>query len=319
MLIRTSLKYEYGFIQLDESDTNKNVINIDNVDYFLGYLNPNIKGNKGANSCVFTLTPSQEDREDTYGIPQKVIKISKRSDNFNGRRISRHKKNERFYREMYALLLCKKNKMNNIVEIEARGHIVCTKTNHYFPFYIMDYASNDLKNFLDSNDIDNEERINLCIQVAQGIKELNKLGFYHRDIKPDNILIFDNKWKIGDLGLVAFRDKDYDNQKDFIGPKGWISPEAMNKYLCNDKNIDKFDCQIDHQSDIFQLGKLFWYILQGNAPIGCIEKNDYYGPDINEIFCLLKSMLCHSKGLRPIVVDDVIEQLENIKNNHHII
>lgn len=317
MLIRTSLKYEYGSIQLEKLDTYKNVVNIDNVDYFLGYLNPDIKGNKGANSYVFTLTASQDDSEYNSDRPQKVIKISRRSDNYNGQKISRHQKNERFYREMFALLLCKKHKMNNIVKIETRGHIVCK--NNYFPFYIMDYASNDLKNFLENNDIDNNERINLCLQVAQGIKELREIGFYHRDIKPDNILIFENKWKIGDLGLVTFRDKDYDDKNEFIGPRGWISPEAMNKYLCNDKNIDNFDCKIDHQSDIFQLGKLFWYILQGNAPIGCVEKKDYYGPDIEEIFSLLKSMLSHSKELRPKLVDDVIEYLENIKNTYHII
>lgn len=33
--------------------------------------------------------------------------------------------------------------------------------------------------------------------------------------------MFDDTWKIGDLGLIAFRDKDniYDKKNDFIGPK----------------------------------------------------------------------------------------------------
>lgn len=113
---------------------------------------------------------------------------------------------------------------------------------------------------METNNIFFCNKINLCLQIATGLKELNDLGFYHRDLKPDNILIFDNTWKIGDLGLIAFRDRDnnlYDKKNDFIGPKGWLSPEAMNKYLQSDNNKYQFDCDIDHQSDIFQLGKVF--------------------------------------------------------------
>ena len=98
----------------------------------------------------------------------------------------------------------------------------------------MDYASGDLKNYLENNDIPFGNRIDLCLQIANGLKELKDIGYYHRDLKPDNILMFDDTWKIGDLGLIAFRDKDniYDKKNDFIGPKGWLSPEAMNKYYC---------------------------------------------------------------------------------------
>lgn len=65
----------------------------------------------------------------------------------------------------------------------------------YFPFYIMDYATCDLKKYLENNQISYAERIHLCLQIAEGLKELNDLGCYHRDLKPDNILMFDNIWK----------------------------------------------------------------------------------------------------------------------------
>ena len=79
---------------------------------------------------------------------------------------------------------------------------------YLFPFYTMDYASGDLKNYLENNDIPFGNRIDLCLQIANGLKELKDIGYYHRDLKPDNILMFDDTWKIGDLGLIAFRDKD---------------------------------------------------------------------------------------------------------------
>ena len=48
-----------------------------------------------------------------------------------------------------------------------------------------------------------------------------------------------SQWKIGDLGLVTRRDLDYDRQNEFIGPKGWLSPEAMNKYLAEGRDEKK--------------------------------------------------------------------------------
>lgn len=45
---------------------------------------------------------------------------------------------------------------------------------------------------------------------------MKDIGYYHRDLKPDNILMFDDTWKIGDLGLIAFRDKDNIYDKKMI-------------------------------------------------------------------------------------------------------
>lgn len=195
--------------------------------------------------------------------------------------------------------------------------------------YYKDYNENTFMNYrinvvlleeFNGNDIPFGNRIDLCLQIANGLKELKDIGYYHRDIKPDNILMFDDTWKIGDLGLIAFRDKDniYDKKNDFIGPKGWLSPEAMNKYLQSDNNKYKFDCNIDHQSDVFQLGKVFWYILQGNAPIGNIRRSDFFdGHD--DIYSVLKYMLNHSKKKRPISIDYVINELSRIMQKYKFV
>ncbi len=75
------------------------------------------------------------------------------------------------------------------------------------------------------------------------------------------LAIKDGNCKIGDLGLISFRREDEveldDDQK--IGAFGWETPEAMNRLLT--ENVDEpeydYDCFIDEQSDIFQVGKLF--------------------------------------------------------------
>lgn len=74
----------------------------------------------------------------------------------------------------------------------------------------------------------------------------------------------------------------------------------------------------DHQSDVFQLGKVFWYILQGNAPIGNIRRSDFFdGHD--DIYSVLKYMLNHSKKKRPISIDYVINELSRIMQKYKFV
>lgn len=318
MLVRTPFKYGYGNIILDKRDISQNLININGVDYFAEYINKTNYRNKGANSYVFALYLAQS--YETDPTPVKAIKISNKMDYNDG---ADKLSNQRFYREIDILTECSKRNLSNVISIHDNGQIWCKSTNTkgaetrvFFPFYVMDYASSDLKNYLENNNISFAERIDLCLQIATGVNELYHLGYYHRDLKPDNILLFGNTWKIGDLGLVAFRDDDYDRMNEFIGPKGWITPEAMNKYLSEGNTGKAFDCKIDHQSDIFQLGKVFWYIIQGNAPIGTVKRRDYIDRN-DEIYALLKFMLNHAKEKRPKSMEIVIKTLNRIAEKYY--
>ena len=61
--------------------------------------------------------------------------------------------------------------------------------------------------------------------------------------------------------MLAERDdeEEIDDPNEFFGPRGWHSPEAMNKFLCEGKDLEfEHNYVLDHQSDIFQLVKVFW-------------------------------------------------------------
>ncbi len=320
MPINTNFIYRDKTIIL-HNDIKQNQLSINKVDYYASPLSSLFKRNKGAHSFVFALYPCQEYDNYEESTPRKVIKISNIPDPFINDKIVPADKNARFRIEIEALTECKRHNIDNIIEINFNDYIICTTTREtkkgkrdiklFFPFYMMDFADADLKQYLENNELDKEGKIELCLQLAEGLNDLNNLGYYHRDIKPDNILFFnDGNWRIGDLGLVARRDLDYDGQNELIEPKGWLSPESMNKYLAKGRT-NKFDCNIDHQSDIFQLGKVFWYILQGNAPIGCIERADFLDKN-DRLYTLIHRMISHSKQNRISTMADVIQELKQI-------
>ena len=65
--------------------------------------------------------------------------------------------------------------------------------------------------------------------------------------------------------------------------------------------MHKFDCILDDRSDIFQLGKLFWFIFQGNIPDGQLIRDDFKIGD-DQVYTVLYNMLRHSKN-RPLVAE----------------
>lgn len=323
MDIKCDFLFHKPFLKISEIRT-ENYLRLDDVEYFVSFLNSDFKSNKGGNSFVFALYVAQTYNEDA--MPERVIKISKYPESYNYRRNKIRQKNinKRFRQEIEALYDCKQRDVGNVIDIAFDGNLICRTSEDgefevSFPFYVMEYAEYDLKSYLEeeSEEYDEASRVELCLQIAQGIKELNDLGYYHRDIKPDNIFMINGTWKVGDLGLIQMRNKpSLDNKGELVGPRGWLSPEAMNKYLSENVEGKNFDCNIDHQSDMFQLAKVFWYILQGNAPIGCVKESDFLLRN-SSLYSLIKQMLNHSKRRRPASVDIVIDNLQKIVNKYY--
>lgn len=285
------MKFEKGIIWL-HGNKKRNIITYDGTDYLLEPLNPAKPISKGGNSNVYKAISQNSGVE--YAI--KICRFNEVPNNYS--RILR------FNKEIEALEISQNNNFQYVVNIEFHDYLqIDGLTFHY---YIMEKADGDLTNYLENNKISEQQRFYLCTQILEGIKELHSQELYHRDIKPDNILMSGDSLKIGDLGLVEYRNSNFkiDETGERIGPIGWMSPEAMNKFYNEGKsNRFKLDCTLDNQSDIFQLGKLFWFIFQGNIPIGQILKEDFYSKN-EVIYEIIFNMIRHSKGKR-ITLNDV--------------
>ncbi|GIX05520.1 MAG: hypothetical protein KatS3mg114_1389 [Planctomycetaceae bacterium] len=69
-------------------------------------------------------------------------------------------------------------------------------------------------------------------EAAEGIDYLNrKLGAYHRDIKPDNLLLFQNHVKLGDFGLAKLAEGFSTQSNTVAGTLGFQPPEALEHKL----------------------------------------------------------------------------------------
>ncbi|HEA29569.1 MAG TPA: protein kinase family protein [Leeuwenhoekiella sp.] len=316
---------KFKSFEIDILDPKDNLINIDNIDYYFTYLTTSGK-NKGGNSIILKLYESQNINlsDIEYDEPNLILKILKFPKALN--EFLQFKSEKRFKKEISALKECKKRRFQNIIEIENDGicKIFNSKKRKFeeYLYYTMEYAEFDLKQFLEANvNLSLDEKIGLCLSLSQGIEELKSIGYYHRDIKPDNIFVSNGSWKIGDLGLISEREDDeqIDKANEFIGPRGWHSPEAMNKYLCEGKNFEfSHDCNLDHQSDIFQLGKVFWYILQNNAPTGVFRQQDTFIKQ-NDIYPIVRTMLNYSKKRRYDNISEVINLLKPIERKLQLV
>jgi len=96
--------------------------------------------------------------------------------------------------------------------------------------------------------------VKLCLSLADTLAKIHARGFAHRDIKPANIFFYDNRWCLGDFGLVDFPNKEpitQDGQK--VGAQYYIAPEMLNEPSKADGG----------KADVYSLGKLFWKLATG--------------------------------------------------------
>lgn len=288
------MRYTNNFLSLSSKKyDNRNIISYARVYYKIEYLDPKSKNTKGGNSFVFKLIDPNNQKE-------FVIKFLKFPS--NSKKPFDIKQNIRFENEINALHEANSNQFENVISILFDG--VKYISGFEFRYYVMQKANYDLNTYLQNETIPINQKILLSYEILKGINQLHSIDLYHRDIKPDNIFIFiENdkfKYKVGDLGLSVKGNRDLTKFefREKIGPYGWLSPEVTNKVLCEGTDLENiYDCKIDKKSDVFQLGKLIWFIFQGNIPIGQIRYSDFAIGN-KSIYRLILNMIQYKKDRR---------------------
>jgi hypothetical protein len=108
------------------------------------------------------------------------------------------------------------------------------------------------------------EIISILKQLSQGLFFLQKNKIAHRDIKPQNILIFPNNiYKIADMGEAKEIDKNKMQMATLRGSELFMSPLLYEGLKYNKKNIR----HNPYKSDMFSLGLCFLYAICLNLKV----------------------------------------------------
>ncbi|WP_444940738.1 protein kinase domain-containing protein [Microbulbifer sp. ZKSA004] len=114
-----------------------------------------------------------------------------------------------------------------------------------------------LKDWMRENSPTLAEKLDLLMQICQGLGKAHCLGIIHRDLKPENILVtIDGIAKITDFGIAKALDCDQQlTREDHIaGSVQAMSPEQLQ------------GTKLDARSDLFSLGSIAYELLCNEKP-----------------------------------------------------
>ena len=212
--------------------------------------------------------------EDIDDAKPYAIKIAKRANKKNkiGKIV---KENDKFAREItIAKEFSSDEYKNNFItyafndslelkSLDMKKKLNGKTTDH--SFYVMDIAEQSLEDYLCnnlewSNGDDENEVFPKIKQLAETVKLLHSKNYVHRDIKPQNILVHGEVFKLADFGMV----EEENTSCTKTGPKYWPTPELLN--MCD----EDIHCS-GKQTDVFMLGCMFYFIYTKKYPIGNVN------------------------------------------------
>jgi serine/threonine protein kinase len=125
-----------------------------------------------------------------------------------------------------------------------------------------------------------QPRLDLLVQMCEGVAAAHALGVVHRDLKPGNIMVQpDGLLKILDFGVARVSGSNMTVVGTMIGTPNYMSPEQARGEV------------VDARSDIFSVGAVSYFILTGRDPFG--------GPTLGAVLQRLQSE-------SPLPIDDAV-------------
>jgi hypothetical protein len=197
--------------------------------------------------------------------------------------------------------------MSQILVQEA---ITAAKLSHRNIVSIYDVISTDSTAFIAMEFIDGESLgsllsrtgpmplsniLPIIIAVSRGLESAHNIGFVHRDIKPDNILLDQNgDIKLADFGTTILLADSI--EKDYVtGTTGYIAPEI---YLKGNFGI---------KSDLFSLGVIIATCLLGENPFEGKKQN-------NTKFNIINKIIDFPADIRSQGSDEIFNLIDSLLN-----
>jgi non-specific serine/threonine protein kinase/serine/threonine-protein kinase len=135
------------------------------------------------------------------------------------------------------------------------------------PYFAMEYVRGEaITSYCDRQRLPIRERLDLFIQLCDGVQHAHQKGIIHRDLKPSNVLISvadDHPVpRIIDFGIARAVSRPLTERPLFTELGGFLgTPEYMSPEQAESTPVD-----VDTRSDIYSLGVLLYELLVGTLP-----------------------------------------------------
>jgi len=140
------------------------------------------------------------------------------------------------------------------------------------PYFVMEYVAGiPITEHCDTHKLSTSARLELFMDVCEGVQHAHQKAVIHRDLKPSNILVslVDGKpqAKIIDFGIAKATGYRLTEKTLFtevgavIGTPEYMSPEQA----------DHTGQDVDTRTDVYSLGVLLYQLLTGELPFGSKE------------------------------------------------
>ena len=199
----------------------------------------------------------------------------------------------------------------------------------YSIYVLMEKAKNDWnieikRRIMSKRFYKEEEIIFLLKQIVKGLSFLQRNKIAHRDIKPQNILIFSNKvYKIADFG-EANKIKQISDVGTIRGSELYMSPIVYTGHKIHQKNI----VHNPYKSDVFSLGYCLIYAMTLSLQLlESIREATDMKKVISQINKILVNKRKYSEKMVKLIIKmvdinedkryDFIELEEELKNNYN--
>jgi len=135
------------------------------------------------------------------------------------------------------------------------------------PYFVMEYVPGlPITEYCDKHQRTVKERLELFMQVCEGVQHAHQKAIIHRDLKPSNVLVVEQGGKpvpkIIDFGLAKAMAQRLTEKTLFtelgvmMGTPEYMSPEQA----------DRGEQNIDTRTDVYSLGVILYQLLVGVLP-----------------------------------------------------
>ncbi len=132
-------------------------------------------------------------------------------------------------------------------------------------FIVMEYVLGDpLTKFMKERSLTEADVCRIGRGVAEALAEAHEKGIVHRDIKPDNIIVNDQRVKVLDFGIAKRFGPEVMSSN---APTAFVTQQGMIvgtvHYMSPEQALGK---ALDPRSDIFSLGVVLYEAITGKLP-----------------------------------------------------